>query len=66
MAEHRNWSIFSSEFGKIAYILADIAKQEHCRTRKFLNFEGRITAKVSILLTLILFKRKLNSMSGTQ
>ena len=35
MAEHGNWPIFSTEFGKIVCILADIGKQEYCRTRKF-------------------------------
>ena len=32
MAEHGNWPIFSTEFGKIVYILADFGKQEYCRT----------------------------------
>ena len=35
MAEHGNWPIFSTEFGKIVYILEDFGKQEYCRTRKF-------------------------------
>ena len=34
MAEHGNWPIFSTTFGKIVYILADVGKQEYCRTRK--------------------------------
>ena len=35
MVEHGNWPIFSMEFGKIVYILADFGKQEYCQTRKF-------------------------------
>ena len=35
MAEHENWPIFSAEFGKIIYILADFGKKEYCRTQKF-------------------------------
>ena len=35
MAEHGNQPIFSTEFGKIVYILADFGNQEYCRTRKF-------------------------------
>ena len=35
MAEHGNLPIFSTEFGKIVYILADFGKEECCRTRKF-------------------------------
>ena len=35
MAKHGNWPIFSAEFGKMSYILADLGKQEYCRTRKF-------------------------------
>ena len=34
MAEHGNGPIFSTEFGKIVYILADYGKQEYCPTRK--------------------------------
>ena len=35
MAEHGHWPIFSTEFAKIVYILADVRKQEYCRTQKF-------------------------------
>ena len=35
MAEHGNSPIFSTEFGKIVYIFADIGKQKYCRTWKF-------------------------------
>ena len=35
MVEHGNWPIFSTEFEKIVYILADFGKQEYCRTRSF-------------------------------
>ena len=35
MVEHLSWPIFSTEFGKIEYILAEFGKQEYCRTRKF-------------------------------
>ena len=35
MAEHGYWPIFSTEFGKIVYILADYRKQDYCRRRKF-------------------------------
>ena len=34
MAEHGNWLIFSTEFGKVVYILADFGKQEYFRTLK--------------------------------
>ena len=33
MAEHESWPIFSTEFGKIVYILEDFGKQEYCLTR---------------------------------
>ena len=29
MAEHGNWPSFSTEFGKIVYILADYGKQDY-------------------------------------
>ena len=35
MAEHGNWHILSTEFGKILCILAEFGKQEYCRTWKF-------------------------------
>ena len=35
MAEHGNWPIFSTEFGKVVCILADFGKQIYCRKRKF-------------------------------
>ena len=34
MTEYGYWPIFSTEFGKIEYILADVGKQEYCRTQK--------------------------------
>ena len=34
MAEHGNWPIFSTEFGKIVYVLADFGKQKYHRTQK--------------------------------
>ena len=42
MAEQGNQPIFSSEFGKIVYILAGFGKQENCRTRKFCILKDRI------------------------
>ena len=42
MAEHGNWPIFSTEFGKIVYILVDFGKQEYHRTRKFCNLKDGI------------------------
>ena len=35
MAEYGNWHVFSTEFGKMVYILANVGKQEYCRTRIF-------------------------------
>ena len=35
MVEQGQSPIFSTEFGKIVYILADFGKQEYCRTGKF-------------------------------
>ena len=43
--KHGNRPIFSTDFGKIVYILADFWKQEHCRTRKFRNLEDGIRQK---------------------
>ena len=40
--EHGNLTIFSTEFGKIVYILADFGKEECCRTRKFCILKDRI------------------------
>ena len=42
MAEDGNWPIFSTEFGKIVYILADFVKQEYCQTRKLCILKDRI------------------------
>ena len=63
MAEHGNRPIFSTEFGNIVYILADF---ENRNIVGHGNFEGRNTAKVPILLTLILLKLNCNSISRTQ
>ena len=35
MAEHRYWTIFSTEFGNIVYFWGDFGKQEYCRKQKF-------------------------------
>ena len=33
--EQGNWPIFSTEFEKLVYILAELGKQEYCLTWKF-------------------------------
>ena len=58
MVEHGKRPILLTEFGKVVYILEDFGHQS--------SFGGRNTAKISILQTLILAKRKCNSILRTR
>ena len=56
MSELRSRPIFSTEFGKIVYVLADFGKQEYYRTQKFCILMGGIRQSHNPT-TLILLKQ---------
>ena len=47
MVEHGNWHVFSTEFGKIVDILANVGNQEYCRTRIFCILKDGIRQSTS-------------------